>query len=321
MTHGILLVNLGTPDAPTQKSIKKYLKEFLSDPRVVSLWRPLWWFLLRCVVLPLRTKRLAKSYGDIWLATGSPLAVYSQQQAQALQDQFIIERKNITVILAMRYGNPSIAAGLQAFKKLNIKKIIILPLYPQYSSTTTASVLDASLAEFKHWHELPDFRFINHFYSHPDYIEALAVQIETYWQHHSRGNKLLLSFHGLPEKLTQAGDPYAEQCYTTATLLAKRLHLHPEDYEVVFQSRFGLQKWLQPYCAERLKQLAQRGYKRVDVFCPGFVVDCLETLEEIAQTNKKLFLAAGGKEFHYIPALNTSKKFIHTLETLCFDNS
>ncbi|MBI5447445.1 MAG: ferrochelatase [Gammaproteobacteria bacterium] len=313
---GVLLINLGTPSAPTPQAVKCYLAEFLSDPLVVSIWPPLWKYLLHTLILPFRSKKSAALYRSIWLPSGSPLMVYSLTQTQALQNKIIASHLHTHVTLAMRYGKPSISEGIQELRSLGIKKITVIPLYPQYAHATTGSAKFAFLSALESQHTSFDYKFIEDFYAHPLYIEALATQIENSWKKRSRGEKLLLSFHGLPKTHSQQSDSYEKQCLNTAHLLAERLHLNKVGYEIVFQSRFGFQKWLQPSCAAALKKLAENGCQSVDIFCPGFVADCLETLEEIAVTNKKIFLNAGGRSFHYIPALNASPLFIETLFSL-----
>ncbi|EKD74814.1 MAG: Ferrochelatase [uncultured bacterium] len=313
--RGVLLVNLGTPTAPTSTSVKFFLKEFLSDPYVIPNTLPFKKIIFDYLILPWRAKKSALLYQKIWTSQGSPLLHFTQEQAERLQTFFC--ENNITVSFAMRYGTPSIESRLAEFKKLNIKEIFILPLYPQYSFSTTLSVHDFLQTYKPHFL----FHFIDCFYKHPDYIHALATHVKTYWEIHGRGNKILFSFHGLPFASIAQGDPYSEQCHTTSTLLAEKLNLTAEDYITVFQSRFGFQKWLEPSCMNTLLLLAKQNFKRIDVFCPGFVTDCLETLEEIAIRNKKRFFAAGGKSFHYIPSLNAAPSFIHALKNIIFNTT
>lgn len=310
---GVLLVNLGTPSAPTSTAIRHYLKAFLSDPAVVSLWRPLWWLILNGFILPIRSQQLVKAYQHIWLPQGSPLAVYTAQQAHALQTLCDKNNKNIKVVFAMRYGKPSIQTGLDTLETYQPNRYLILPLYPQYSTTTTLSVFEEVKKIFQIGHTTPTHHFIPSFFDDEGYIAALAHHVQTYWQHHPREKKILFSFHGLPTALCKKGDPYEQQCYATATLLAEKLNLTSDEYCVVFQSRFGKQQWLQPYCVDTLKHLPKAGCKHIDLFCPGFVSDCLETLEEIAVTHKKIFFEAGGEQFNYIPALNNDSVFIEAL--------
>jgi ferrochelatase len=301
---GVLLVNLGSPDAPTPSKIRRYLREFLGDPRVVNLPRSLWWVILNFIVLPFRPRKAAKAYREIWTEKGSPLIFFTRFLSEKLLEN--LADKNVTVEYAMRYGKPVLADKLNAFHARNVDEIIILPLYPQYSSTTTASVYDAVDEVVKSWRHIPSLRFISDYHDHDAYIEAVADSIKRYWQKHGRNELLLMSFHGLPAKLTELGDPYYHQCQKTAALIAERLSLHDNQWKLVFQSRFGKAEWLKPYCLEVLQDLPQQGSQEVDIVCPGFAVDCLETLEEIAIANKEVFLQAGGKSYRYIPALNDS---------------
>jgi ferrochelatase len=316
-TTGILLVNLGTPDAPTPHALRRYLDEFLSDPRVTEMPRWLWWLILHGIILRVRPRRSAKNYAKIWTEKGSPLFAISQAQQQALQ-KVIQQHTNspIHIALGMRYGQPSIEKALDELRQVHIQRLLILPLYPQYASSTTASVFDAVSDVLKKWRWLPDIRFISHYHDHPDYINALAQCIQRHWQQHGQPDKLLFSFHGIPKRFFTAGDPYHCECHKTARLVAEKLALMQSNWQVVFQSRFGKEEWLKPYTDHTLEALAQAGTKHVDVICPGFSADCLETLEEIDQENRHLFLNAGGKVFHYIPALNDDEMHIQALLSL-----
>ncbi|WAK00287.1 ferrochelatase [Methylobacter sp. YRD-M1] len=302
---GVLLVNLGSPAAPTTSAVRRFLKEFLGDPRVVNLPRPLWWVILRFFILPFRPHRSTAAYRKIWDEKGSPLVFLTRQLTEQVAQR--LNAKGVITDYAMRYGEPSIAKQLIAFKKQGIDNLIILPLYPQYSSTTTASVYDDLIKELNRWRHLPSFQFISDYHQDEHYIAAVAESIEKIWRKQGRNDLLLMSFHGLPEQLTKWGDPYFHQCHKTAALIAEKLNLDKEKWHVVFQSRFGKAQWLKPYCAETLQDLAKQGIKKIDVVCPGFAVDCLETLEEIAMENKALFIKAGGETYRYIPALNDSK--------------
>jgi ferrochelatase len=302
---GVLLVNLGSPAAPTTSAVRRFLKEFLGDPRVVNLPRPLWWVILRFFILPFRPHRSTAAYRKIWDEKGSPLVFLTRQLTDMVAQR--LNAKGVITDYAMRYGKPSIADQLNALKKQGIDNLIILPLYPQYSSTTTASVYDDLIKELNRWRHLPSFQFISDYHQDEHYIAAVAESIEKIWRKQGRNDLLLMSFHGLPEQLTQWGDPYFHQCHKTAALIAEKLDLDKENWRVVFQSRFGKAQWLKPYCAETLQNLARQGVKKIDVVCPGFAVDCLETLEEIAMENKALFIKAGGETYRYIPALNDSK--------------
>ncbi|MHB1780056.1 ferrochelatase [Acidithiobacillus sp.] len=302
---GILVVNLGTPDAPAAPAVRRYLREFLSDTRVVELPRILWWPILNGPILLFRPARSARNYASIWLPDGSPLIVYSRRQCDALQARW--ERQfpgQVRVELAMRYGNPSIAQGLAALRDARCRKIFVVPLYPQYAAATTASIFDAVAKELRKWREIPEIRMIRDWYEHPAYIHALADSVRAWWQKHGQAERLLISFHGLPERSVARGDPYRSQCEKTTALLVKELALSEDQWIQTFQSRFGAAKWLQPYTDKTLVELARSGVSRIDAICPGFSVDCVETLQEIAQEGKETFLQAGGQELRYIPALN-----------------
>ena len=318
-THGqapstaILLCNLGTPDAPTPAALRRYLAEFLGDHRVVEIPRPIWWLILHGIILRVRPAKSAAKYASIWTPEGSPLKVWTDKQAQGLQAWLQDQGHHVTVRYAMRYGNPSIAAQLDALKAEGATRVLVLPAYPQYSGTTTASVFDA----IYHWAEkvrsLPELRFINRYHDNAGYISALAQRIRSYWQAHGQPDKLVMSFHGVPERTLHLGDPYHCECHKTARLLAEQLGLSRDQYQLTFQSRFGKAKWLEPYTEPTLIKMGQAGVKRVDVVCPGFTSDCLETLEEIAQEAREAFLHAGGQDFHYIPCLNDSPEAIAAL--------
>ncbi len=312
---GVLLVNLGTPDEPTPKALRAYLREFLSDPRVVEMPRALWWPLLHGVILNIRPRRSAHAYRKIWTEAGSPLLVHSREQAERIGEQ-LRERygDRVVVALAMRYGQPSIANALQELREEGIWRLLVLPLYPQYSATSTGSVFDAVSRELQCWRWVPELRTVASYHDDPDYIQALADHIRAFWQREGgHGVRLLFSYHGIPRRYFLAGDPYHCQCHKTSRLLAEALDLEEGSWQTTFQSRFGRERWLEPYTDKTLRQLAREGVKHVDVVCPGFAADCLETLEEIAMQNRKVFLKAGGEQFRYIPALNASDAHIDTL--------
>jgi ferrochelatase len=314
---GVLLVNLGSPDAPTTEAVRRYLAEFLWDPRVVEIPRPAWWLVLHAAVLRLRPRRSAHAYQRVWTDEGSPLLAISRRQAGALQDALTARYGERTqVALAMRYGNPSIKAGLARLREAQARRILVLPLYPQYSAATTATVFDAVADELKTWRWIPELRMITHYHDDEGYLTALVDSIRERWAQHGRAERLLFSFHGMPKRTLRAGDPYHCQCQKTARLVAERLGLPEERWQVAFQSRFGRAEWLQPYTDKTLRQWAHDGVKQVDVVCPGFAADCLETLEEIAMQNKETFLAAGGTALHYIPALNERADHIAALASL-----
>ncbi len=314
---GVLLTNLGTPAAPKPAALRRYLGEFLWDPRVVEVPRPLWWLILHGIILRLRPRRSAEAYAKIWTPEGSPLLAISRQQAEAVESYLHRELGDgIRVALGMRYGRPSIAEALETLREAGVRQLLVLPLYPQYSSATTGATWDALSRVLQGWRWLPDVRFISHYPDYPPYIEALANHIQRYWAQQGRPEKLLFSFHGIPRRTFLAGDPYYCECHKTARLVADRLELNPDDWQVVFQSRFGREEWLKPYTDHSLEALGQQGTRRVDVVCPGFAADCLETLEEIAMQNREIFLGAGGESFHYIPALNAEAEHISALGQL-----
>ncbi len=314
---GVLLVNLGTPDAPDRKSVRRYLKQFLSDPRIVEFPRWLWWMILHIVILNVRPARSAKAYRQIWGEQGSPLLSISMKQVAGLRS--ILRRQlgaDIHVELGMRYGNPSIEHGLARLHNAVPNNLLILPLYPQYSASTVGSVFDAVSDSLKKWRWVPSVQFISAYHDHPDYISALAQKIQNFRQEHATHGHLMMSFHGVPKRYLLQGDPYYCQCHKSARLLAEKLSLDESQWSLVFQSRFGREEWLQPYCIEELKKLPQTGVKRVDLVCPGFSADCLETLEEIAIQMREIFLSSGGEEFNYIPCLNDDSEHLEMMATL-----
>ncbi len=309
---GVLLVNLGSPTAPTVPAVRKFLKEFLGDKRVVNIPRFVWLPILHGFILPFRPKKSLKAYAKIWdVEKGSPLTFLTHQLTSKLATK--LTSQNIVVDCAMSYGEPSIPNQLRKFKEQGVTEIIVLPLYPQYSSTTTASVYDALIKELKALWHLPSFRFISDYHQNERYISALAESIEAAWREKPKNELLIMSFHGLPEMLTKKGDPYFYQCQKTAQLLADKLGLQENEWRLVFQSRFGKAEWLKPYCVDTLQVLPKEGVKNVDVVCPGFAVDCLETLEETAMENKKIFHEAGGENYRYIPALNDSDSNVEVM--------
>jgi protoporphyrin/coproporphyrin ferrochelatase len=310
---GVLYCNLGTPDEPTAAAVRRYLAEFLSDPRVVEIPAIAWQPLLRGVILPLRSSKSAAKYAAIWTAEGSPLKVWTEKQALLLQGWLGEREHRVRVRAAMRYGNPSIASQLDALKAEGATRILILPAYPQYSGTTTASIIDAVGNWSQRQRHLPELRFVNRYHDHPAYIKALAARIGRHWLEHGRGGHLVMSFHGVPERTLHLGDPYHCECRKTARLLAGQLGLLPENYTLTFQSRFGKAKWLEPYTDPTVRRLAKAGVARVDVVCPGFTGDCLETLEEIGMEVRDAFLSSGGREFHHIPCLNDEPAWIAAL--------
>jgi protoporphyrin/coproporphyrin ferrochelatase len=313
---GVLVVNLGTPDAPTPAALRRYLAEFLSDPRVVEIPRLLWWLILHGLILRVRPAKSALKYAAIWTPEGSPLAVWTAKQAKLLLGYLGQAGHPVLVRHAMRYGQPGIAAEMDALRAEGATRVLVLPLYPQYSAATSASVFDAVAAWGQRARWVPELRFVQQYHDDPGYIQALSAQVLAHWQREGRGRMLVLSFHGVPERTLQLGDPYHCSCHKTARLLAERLGLPQGEYRVTFQSRFGKAKWLQPYTEPTLQQLAREGLERVDILCPGFVADCLETLEEIDQEAREAFLAAGGKTLHYIACLNDRHEWIEALRDI-----
>ena len=314
---GVMLVNLGTPDDTSVAAVRRFLNEFLSDPRVVEFPRLLWWLVLHIFILRFRPRKVAKAYSTIWQKGGSPLLLNSLEQAAALQvelDSHFPER--FRVVLAMRYGNPSIAEVMEKFRQQHCRYLLVVPMFPQYSATTTGSVFDEVTRILQSWRLLPQLRMPMHYHDHPPYIDALARSIETSWQENGRGQQLLMSFHGLPQRYLRAGDPYYCECMKTARLLADRLGLEESEWQAVFQSRFGREPWLQPYLDKTLISLPESGVHSVDVICPGFAADCLETLEEVAKENKSMFIKAGGDRYHYIPALNDQAEHVRMLANI-----
>ncbi|SFN81905.1 ferrochelatase [Nitrosospira briensis] len=318
---GILLVNLGTPDAPTAQALRPYLKQFLSNPRVVEIPRWAWWPILNGIILNTRPKKSAEKYAQIWMPEGSPLKVHTIRQTQLLRD-VLAERVQPAPILeyAMSIGNPSIAEVMRGMKEHGCDHILVLPLYPQYASSSTASAFDEVFAQLGKMRNVPAIRTVKHYHDHPGYITALAQNITDYWAKTGRPDKLVMSFHGVPRITLDQGDPYHCECQKTGRLLAEALELNAGEYQICFQSRFGRAEWLSPYTAVTLEQLGKEKTRRIDVVCPGFVSDCLETLEEIAMEGKAIFTQAGGQEFHYIPCLNERDDWIQALADIALAN-
>ncbi|CAK0760345.1 Ferrochelatase [Gammaproteobacteria bacterium] len=314
---GILLANLGTPSTPTPAAVRRYLAEFLWDPRVVELPRWLWWFILHGVVLRVRPSRSAHAYQKVWTVQGSPLLAIGRRQAAALQDTLRSRLTgSVTIALGMRYGDPSIATALEELRRTGIHRLLVLPLYPQYAGATTGATFDAVAAELRTWRRVPELRMVGDYHSHVPYLEALAQGIREAWAERERPDQLLFSFHGLPQRVVDAGDPYSDQCRATAQGVAERLELAEGQWAVSFQSRFGREEWVRPYTDQTLREWAVAGVRSVDIICPGFAADCLETLEEVALQNRDLFLMAGGKTYHYLPALNDRSDHILALAEL-----
>jgi ferrochelatase len=313
----VLLVNLGTPDAPTPAAVRRYLAQFLSDPRVIEIPRALWLPILHGFILSTRPRKSARKYASIWSEEGSPLKVHTERQARRLRDYFGLEvHSPFAVDFAMRYGAPSIPGALARLKSEGCDRILVMPMYPQYAASTTASALDEVAAYLQRVRNVPEIRVVKHFHDHPAYIAALAQLVRDHWEQSGRPDKLVMSFHGLPRYTQVRGDPYHRECQETARLLAQKLDLAESHWQIAFQSRFGAAEWLEPYTASVLADCGRRSLRRVDVVCPGFVADCLETLEEIGIEGKNIFLGAGGREFHLLPCLNERDDWIRSLATI-----
>ncbi|MCC2608145.1 ferrochelatase [Planctobacterium marinum] len=314
---GVLITNLGTPEAPTRQALRPYLKEFLSDPRVVEVPRLIWWCILNLVILNFRPARSARAYKTVWTEQGSPLMVHTQNQAAALQQQLKAQYGDgVVVDFAMRYGKPAIGDVLDSMMQQGVRKLVILPLYPQYCASTTGSTFDALAQDFMQRRWLPDFKFISHYHDNRDYIAAVAEKIKAHREKQGSADKLIFSYHGIPKRYLLNGDPYHCECYTTSRLIANYLGLQPDQYLTTFQSRFGREEWLKPYTDHTLQELAGQGVKSVQVVCPGFSADCLETIEEIGVENRDYFLEAGGERYEYIECLNSDESHINLLVSL-----
>ncbi|MGH8125478.1 MAG: ferrochelatase [Rhodanobacteraceae bacterium] len=313
----VLLVNLGTPAAPTSDAVCAYLAEFLSDPRVVELPRWLWWPVLHGYVLRTRPRRSAEAYAKIWRDDGSPLLVFSERLEQAVSSEMLQRTGGkVAVALAMTYGEPSVRTVVTDLMRSGVRRLLVLPLFPQYSATSTGAALDALMRAMQGLRWMPSLRTIGDYHADAGYLAALAASVQAHWAQHGRGDKLLLSFHGIPEKYATAGDPYPDQCRETARRLGDALGLTDDDLLVTFQSRLGRHPWLRPYTDETIEQLARQDVDALDVLCPGFAVDCLETLEEVALRYRTTFLTNGGKQFRYIPALNDSMAHVSALAAI-----
>ena len=318
---GILLANLGTPDAPTAQALRPYLRQFLSDRRIVEIPRLIWWFILNGIILAIRPKKSAEKYASIWSSEGSPLLVHAKKQALLLRGYLAQKIQSpFTVELGMSYGNPSMESAIQKLKAQHCDRILVFPLYPQYAASSTASALDAVWRVLLKTRNMPAIRTIKHYHDHPAYIEALAQSVREHWRINGKPNKLVMSFHGVPKFHLLKGDMYHCECHKTARLLAESLGLNQDQYVIAFQSRFGKQEWLKPYLANILESLGKAKVNRIDVICPGFSSDCLETLEEIAMEGKHIFQNNGGGEYHYIPALNENDAWIHAMTAIALEN-
>ena len=318
---GVLLVNLGTPSEPTVSAVRVYLKEFLSDSRVVEIPKVIWWCILNLIILPFRSKRSAAAYQSIWQKEGSPLLINTKRLTAKVAEKVSRKNDNTLVDYAMRYGTDNIADKLKIMGQQGIHKLLVLPLYPQYSATTTASIFDAVSQYYQSQRRIPDIRFISHYHDNEHYIKALSDKIKNHWDEHGQAEKLMMSFHGIPQRNWDKGDPYACECFKTARLVSEELGLSKQQVLTTFQSRFGKAQWIQPYTEATLKSEASNGTSSVQVVCPGFAVDCLETLEEIAEENKEYFIEAGGNKFEYIECLNDDESHVNTMYQLILENT
>ena len=318
---GVLVSNLGTPEAPTKQKLRPYLKQFLSDPRVVEVPKVIWWCILNLIILNIRPKRSAEAYSTVWTEDGSPLLTHTKNQAAGIAEK--LKEKygdNVIVDYAMRYGQPSVSKAVENLLEQGARKIVVLPLYPQYCASTTGSTFDALAEDFTQRRWLPDLRFISHYHDNPEYIKCVADKIRKHWESHERADKLIFSYHGIPKRYLMNGDPYHCECHKTTRLVAAELGLEGSDYMTTFQSRFGREEWLKPYTDHTLKALPEQGVKSVQVVCPGFSADCLETIEEIGEENREYFEEAGGERYEYIEALNNDEQHIQMLVNLVEDN-
>ena len=320
-TTGILLTNLGTPDEPTAKAVKPYLREFLSDPRVIEIPKLLWQIILRGIILQIRPRRSAKIYSTVWTNEGSPLLAIAKKQLDLVRKNLKSSHSNSVVELAMRYGNPSIESALLKLKQQKIRRLLVLPLYPQYCAATTASTFDKVTNILQKWRWIPELRFINQYFEEENYIMALSKSIEDFWKKNGKPQKIIFSFHGIPKKYHTNGDPYHCFCLKTTRLVKQNLNLSDDEIMTTFQSRFGRAEWLQPYTSQTLMDLPKEGIKNVHIISPGFSADCLETLEELEEENKEYFIKSGGEKYKYIPCLNDHPSHISMMVNLIYKHT
>ena len=313
---GILLTNLGTPDEPTTSSLRVYLKQFLSDHRVIETPKAIWWFILNGIILNTRPAKSAANYRSVWTKEGSPLLLYTQEQLKKIKAELSTKYSNLIFDIGMRYGNPSIAKGLNNLRHQNCDRIIVLPLYPQYCAATTGSTFDAISLELQKWRWVPSLRFISGYHNNSLYISALKNSINEFWKKNGKPQKLIFSYHGIPKKYLDKGDPYHCFCRMTTRLVAESMGLDPDSYMTTFQSRFGPAEWLQPYTDKTIERLAKEGLENLQVISPAFSSDCLETIEELNVENREIFMENGGKKFDYIPCLNDRDDHIQLLCSL-----
>ena len=301
---GVLITNLGTPDAPNKKELKVYLNQFLSDPRVIELPKILWQIILKLVILQIRPSKSAEAYKQIWTDKGSPLLDIANRQLNKIQSSFSSKNENIVFEVGMRYGNPSIPDALLKLQKKQVRRLLVLPMYPQYCAATTGSTFDEVTNVLQKWRWIPEMRFINQYFEEKNYIEALSNSIKSFWKKTSKPQKIIFSYHGIPKRYLTNGDPYHCFCLKTTRLVKEYMGLSDDEIMTTFQSRFGREEWLKPYTSETLKELPKQGIKNIHIISPGFSSDCLETLEELEEENKEYFMESGGENYHYIPCLN-----------------
>ena len=301
---GVLITNLGTPDAPNKKELKVYLNQFLSDPRVIELPKILWQIILKLVILQIRPSKSAEAYKQIWTDKGSPLLDIANRQLNKIQSSFSSKNENIVFEVGMRYGNPSIPDALLKLQKKQVRRLLVLPMYPQYCAATTGSTFDEVTNVLQKWRWIPEMRFINQYFEEKNYIEALSNSIKSFWKKTSKPQKIIFSYHGIPKRYLTNGDPYHCFCLKTTRLVKENMGLSDDEIMTTFQSRFGREEWLKPYTSETLKELPKQGIKNIHIISPGFSSDCLETLEELEEENKEYFMESGGENYHYIPCLN-----------------
>jgi len=317
---GVLITNLGTPDKPKTKELQTYLKEFLSDPRVIEVPKLFWQLILRTIILNLRPKKVAKLYKSIWKKEGGPLLVMLEKQKKGIVKILRNKKKNVKIEIGMRYGNPSIKLGLEKLRKQKCRRILILPLYPQYCAATTGSTFDKVTEVLRKWRWIPEVRFINNYFEEPLYLDCLIKSIKDSWQEFGKSQKLIFSYHGVPKKYLLKGDPYHCFCQKTTRLVVEKMKLKEKEYMTTFQSRFGPDEWLQPYTDKTLENLPSKNIKKIHIISPGFSSDCLETLEELEVENKEIFMSSGGKKFNYIKCLNDNPEHLNMLALLILNH-
>ena len=313
---GVLITNLGTPDAPNRKELKVYLNQFLSDPRVIELPKILWQILLKLVILQVRPSKSAEAYKQIWTDKGSPLLDIANRQLSKIQSSFSSKSENIVFEVGMRYGNPSIPNALLKLQNKQVRRLLVLPMYPQYCAATTGSTFDEVTNVLQKWRWIPEMRFINQYFEEKNYIEALSNSINTFWKNNEKPQKIIFSYHGIPKRYLTNGDPYHCFCLKTTRLVKEHMDLSDDEIMTTFQSRFGREEWLKPYTSEVMNELPRKGVKKVLVLSPGFSMDCLETIEEIKEENKEIFIDAGGESFDYVPCLNDNDEHVKFINDL-----